>query len=47
MVVDTHPAEYYTGSGERRGVWLGGGAAALGMSGDIDEEALSHLTGRS
>jgi conjugative relaxase-like TrwC/TraI family protein len=36
-------AEYYTGSGERRGVWLGRGAAALGLSGDIDEVALRHL----
>ena len=42
------PAEYYTGSGERRGAWLGRGAAALGLSGDIDEEALRHLlAGRS
>ena len=37
------PAEYYTGSGERRGRWLGRGAAALGLSGDIAEEALRHL----
>ena len=37
------PAEYYTGSGERRGVWLGRGAAALGLSGEIDEVALRHL----
>ena len=36
-------SEYYTGSGERRGLRLGGGAAALGLSGDIDEEALRHL----
>ena len=42
------PAEYYTGSGERRGVWLGGGAAALGLSGGIDDEAFRHLlAGRS
>jgi hypothetical protein len=42
------PAEYYTGSGERRGVWLGRGAAALGLSGDINEESLRHLLpGRS
>ena len=42
------PAEYYTGSGERRGVWLGRGAAALGLSGDIDEAVLRHLlAGRS
>jgi hypothetical protein len=37
------PVEYYTGWGERREVWLGRGAEALGLLGDIDEEALPHL----
>ncbi len=28
--------EYYTGSGESAGVWLGGGVAGLGLSGTVD-----------
>lgn len=37
------PSEYYTGSGERRGTWLGSGAASFGLSGEIDEEPLRRL----
>ena len=41
------PAEYYTGSGERRGVWLGRGAAGLELSGDIDSNyGLTGSNGR-
>ena len=29
-------AEYYTGAGERAGVWLSTGAAAVGLSGELD-----------
>jgi len=28
--------EYYTGAGERAGVWCGAGAAALGLAGELD-----------
>jgi hypothetical protein len=28
--------DYYVGSGEARGVRVGGGAAALGLSGEVD-----------
>ena len=31
-------AEYYTGAGERAGVWLGRGAAAAGLAGELDGE---------
>jgi conjugative relaxase-like TrwC/TraI family protein len=32
--------EYYLGSGEARGVWLGAGSAQLGLAGDVDGEQL-------
>jgi hypothetical protein len=32
------PAEYYTGAGERAGVWLGRGAAAAALAGELDGE---------
>jgi conjugative relaxase-like TrwC/TraI family protein len=32
--------EYYTGAGEAAGVWVGGGAARLGLSGDVDADSL-------
>ncbi len=42
------PADYYTGSGERRGVWIGSGAHALGLTGEIDEAQFrALLAGRS
>lgn len=37
------PADYYTGAGERRGVWIGSGAAALGLVGEIDETQFRAL----
>ena len=39
------PAEYYTGSGEPAGVWLGRGAAAAGLSGELDGESERVLRG--
>ena len=35
--------DYYTGSGEAQGVWLGAGAAAAGFAGDVDEKILAGL----
>lgn len=32
--------EYYTGAGEATGVWVGGGAARLGLHGDVDADSL-------
>ena len=32
--------EYYTGAGEATGVWVGGGAARLGLRGDVDADSL-------
>lgn len=32
--------EYYTGAGEATGVWIGGGAARLGLRGDVDADSL-------
>jgi conjugative relaxase-like TrwC/TraI family protein len=32
--------DYYTGAGEAAGVWVGGGARRLGLSGDVDAESL-------
>jgi conjugative relaxase-like TrwC/TraI family protein len=32
------PAEYYTGAGERAGVWLGRGAAAASLAGELDAD---------
>jgi hypothetical protein len=31
--------DYYSGEGEAQGVWHGGAAAALGLSGEVSEEA--------
>jgi conjugative relaxase-like TrwC/TraI family protein len=36
-------AEYYTGSGEARGRWIGRGAATLGLAGGIDDDAFRRL----
>jgi conjugative relaxase-like TrwC/TraI family protein len=36
-------SEYYTGSGEARGQWIGRGAAALGLAGGIDDDAFRRL----
>src|SRR5215212_6495348 len=36
-------SEYYTGSGEARGQWIGQGAAALGLAGDSDDDAFRRL----
>ena len=35
--------DYYAGEGEAAGVWLGRGAAGLGLTGEIGEEALARL----
>lgn len=35
--------EYYTGAREAPGEWLGPGAARLGLSGEVDAEALGRL----
>ena len=34
---------YYLDVGEPRGVWLGQGAAELGLSGEVDDEAFLHV----
>jgi len=36
-------SEYYTGSGEARGQWIGRGATALGLAGRIDDDAFRRL----
>lgn len=36
-------AEYFTGSGEPPGLWMGEGAEQLGLSGEIDHEEFSYL----
>jgi len=36
-------SEYYTGSGEARGQWVGRGASALGLAGHIDDEVFRRL----
>jgi len=35
--------DYYAGEGEASGGWMGSGAAALGLAGDVDEDGLSRL----
>jgi conjugative relaxase-like TrwC/TraI family protein len=35
--------EYYTGAKEAPGVWMGSGAARLGLSGEVDPEALGRV----
>ena len=35
--------EYYTGAKEAPGVWVGSGAARLGLSGEVDAEALHRV----
>ena len=35
--------DYYAGEGEAAGVWLGTGAAWLGLTGEVGEEALARL----
>jgi conjugative relaxase-like TrwC/TraI family protein len=35
--------DYYVGSGEARGVWVGSGAAALGLGGEVDGDALRRV----
>jgi conjugative relaxase-like TrwC/TraI family protein len=35
--------DYYAGEGEAAGVWLGGGAASLGLSGEVSEQGLMQL----
>lgn len=35
--------DYYLGSGEAPGYWLGGGAAILGLVGKVEEEPLRHV----
>lgn len=36
---------YYTGAGEAPGYWLGGGAADLGLAGEVQSEALRAVLG--
>ena len=35
--------DYYAGEGEAPGAWMGSGAAALGLAGEVDEVGLSRL----
>jgi conjugative relaxase-like TrwC/TraI family protein len=35
--------DYYAGEGEATGVWIGTGAASLGLTGEVDEEGLARL----
>ena len=42
-IVATGIEDYYAGRGEAPGEWLGGGAAALGLSGRVDAEALEAV----
>jgi TrwC relaxase len=35
--------DYYVGSGEARGVWVGTGSAALGIAGEVDGDALRSV----
>ena len=35
--------DYYVGSGEAAGVWLGSGSAALGLEGEVDAEAFARV----
>ena len=37
------PSDYYLGSGERRGRWIGGGARALGLEGEVSTEPFRAL----
>ncbi len=37
------PSDYYLGSGERRGRWIGGGAEALGLVGEVSDDAFRAL----
>ncbi len=41
--VASNTLDYYTGSGEAQGVWLGAGAAAAGLAGEVDEKILAGL----
>jgi len=36
-------ADYYTGATERPGAWLGEGARALGLTGELDQEGAAAL----
>ena len=35
--------DYYAGEGEAAGVWMGTGAAGLGLTGEVDDEGLARL----
>jgi conjugative relaxase-like TrwC/TraI family protein len=35
--------DYYAGEGETAGVWVGAGAAALGLGGEVGEEGIVRL----
>ncbi|MGH8981578.1 MAG: MobF family relaxase, partial [Acidimicrobiales bacterium] len=37
--------EYYTGSGEAPGIWVGGGSERLGLKGTVDAQTLSMVLG--
>ena len=41
--VATGSEDYYVGSGEAAGVWLGSGSAALGLEGEVDAEAFARV----
>ncbi len=38
--------DYFVGHGEETGIWVGRGAEALGLSGEVDSEGLSRLFGQ-
>ncbi len=38
--------EYYTGAGEARGVWVGGGIGSLGLTGEVDPSDLRAVLAR-
>lgn len=35
--------DYYSGEGEAPGMWMGGGAALLGLSGEVSAEGIVRL----
>jgi TrwC relaxase len=43
--IATGVEDYFVGHGEEIGRWVGRGAQALGLSGDVDVEGLSRLFG--
>jgi conjugative relaxase-like TrwC/TraI family protein len=35
--------DYYSGEGEEPGTWVGSGASALGLTGEVDDERFAGL----